>query len=200
MVVGITGGIGSGKSVVSRLLRCNGYEVYDCDFEARRLMDGSAKLKRDMADNLGVECIVSDGSIDRPAVARIVFADKDKLLWLNSQVHSMVRDDILSRIKDAEANSAHTDSDHIFFIESAILNTGGITPFCNQVWLVEAPMIVRVNRVVGRDGFLSSDVEARINAQCAEFDDFGGNPVKVIRNDDSDSLILQIETLINSIC
>lgn len=199
-VIGITGGIGAGKSVVSRILRCKGFEVYDCDMEARALMEASELLKQDISAELGEECILEDGSIDRKAVARYVFSDDQKRIWLNSRVHALVRDHLASAIQQFSEKAGCAGSKNLFFVESAILNTGGLTPFCNAVWLVEASVDMRVNRVMARDNAHVADVEARINSQNEEFSDFGKLPVVAINNDGSQSLLNQIEYLINSIC
>ncbi|MDE6006328.1 MAG: dephospho-CoA kinase [Muribaculaceae bacterium] len=199
-VIGITGGIGSGKSVVSRILRCQGFEVYDCDSEARVIMDHSEPLKRDIAALFGKECIRPDGSINRPVVGRHVFSDESKRRWLNSKVHELVRNHIASRLKVASRQIQNQDAPGIFFVESAILNTGGITPMCSEVWHVESPVDVRSRRVVLRDGMSFADVKVRIEAQLAEYDDFGDIPTVRIINDGSESLLFQIETLIKSIC
>lgn len=181
-VIGITGGIGSGKSVVSRILRCQGFEVYDCDSEARAIMDHSEPLKRDIAAAFGNECIRPDGSINRPVVGRHVFSDESKRRWLNSKVHELVRNHIALRLKVASRQTQNQDAPGIFFVESAILNTGGITPMCSEVWHVEAPVDVRSRRVVLRDGMSVADVKARIEAQLAEYDDFGDIPTVRIIN------------------
>ena len=68
-LIGITGGIGSGKSVVSRVLRTRGFMVYDCDYEARRIMDTNGELKQLILKRLGKECIATDGSLQRAIIA-----------------------------------------------------------------------------------------------------------------------------------
>lgn len=197
-VIGVTGGIGAGKSVVSRVLRCQGFEVYDCDMEARALMEASDSLKKDIAVVLGQDCILEDGSIDRKVVARYVFGDDKKRIWLNSKVHALVRNHLVSVIREFSLSAK--GSKNIFFVESALLKTGGLIPLCNAVWLVNAPVDMRVRRAEARDGAQASDVKARINSQNDEFNDFGKIPVYAINNDGSQSLLNQIESLINSIC
>ncbi|MDE6458817.1 MAG: dephospho-CoA kinase, partial [Muribaculum sp.] len=83
-LIAIAGGIGSGKSVVSRILRAMGCKVYDCDSEARRLMDNDEVIKCRLAEMIAPEVILHDRSIDRRRLAEIVFADRRKLETLNS--------------------------------------------------------------------------------------------------------------------
>ncbi len=190
-VVGITGGIGAGKSVVSRVLRCKGHEVYDCDLEARRLMDGSQELKRVIAARLGESCVFSDGSLNRAEIARIVFSDESNRLWLNARVHSMVRADIDGRLARVSGDT--------FFIESAILRSSGLDSVCHRIWLVQASDEVRLQRACCRDGADVRSIKARMSAQSNEFVGFGGIPVEIIDNDGIAPLLPQIENQLSKI-
>ena len=94
-LVAITGGIGSGKSVVSAILRIMGYPVYDCDSRAKNLMNTNNDIKNDLISSFGVDCISEDGKINAQYISSIVFKDKTALLKINSIVHPRVKDDIL---------------------------------------------------------------------------------------------------------
>ncbi|MDE6436166.1 MAG: dephospho-CoA kinase, partial [Muribaculaceae bacterium] len=89
-LIAITGGIGSGKSVVSRVLRAMGYPVYDCDSQAKAIMDADAEIHRRLCSEIDA-AVVTDGVIDRKRLAEIVFNDKAKLAVLNAIVHSAVK-------------------------------------------------------------------------------------------------------------
>lgn len=163
-LVGICGGIGSGKSFVSRILRTLGCGVYDCDLEARRIMDTSCGLKDAIAEALGRECVSADGStLLRPVIASKVFSDSDARARLNGLVHAHVIDDIKcwkSRLENENVP--------LLFVESAILVTSGIAHLCDAVWRVTAPRSVRISRVMARSGLTENEVDARINAQSGE--------------------------------
>ena len=92
--IGITGGIGSGKSVISRILRTCGHTVYDCDSNAKAIMDRDPEIRRKLAEMIDSSTINRDGSINRPRLAQIVFEDKAKLAMLNAIVHSIVIRDV----------------------------------------------------------------------------------------------------------
>ena len=94
-IIAINGGIGSGKSVVSRIVTAMGYPVYDCDARARQLMDSSDEIKAAISADIHRACI-KDGLIDRAMLASIVFEDKEKLAILNSIVHGAVREHFAS--------------------------------------------------------------------------------------------------------
>ena len=182
-VVGITGGIGSGKSVVSRFLRAMGYAVYDSDAEAKRIMDGDEALKKQLSEIFGAD-IYAGGRLDRRALAGKVFSDASALARLNAAVHPAVRSDFR---RWAEA---HGDAP-IVFMESAILAESGFTDMVDAVWLVEAPEEIRVARVVQRDSCSSQEARQRIRAQWS--DEIKERYASVVlHNDDKTPLIPQI--------
>lgn len=160
-MIAICGGIGSGKSVVSAILRSMGYEVYDCDCEARHLMEGSEDIKARIASEISFEVIAADGGILRPRLAELVFADPELLLRLNAIVHGAVRADIARRLA---ANPQ-------LFVETAIPVSGGIAAMeqCSCVWQVTAPEALRVERVMKRNHITATEVIARIGAQHGEY-------------------------------
>ena len=131
-IVAITGGIGSGKSVLSRILMAWGYDVYDCDCEAKRIMDSDESIKRRIASEIDAG-VVSDGVIDRVLLAKIVFNDKAKLSILNSIVHNAVRhqiaewarqhsekrEHIKARIESQKAEGCHKGENYpVYLIEN----------------------------------------------------------------------------------
>lgn len=162
-LIGLTGGIGTGKSTVARILRLRGYEVYDCDLEAKRLMDESLEVRRSLRDRWGEEIYNARGELDRRKVAQYVFADRREKAWLDSLVHGLVRDDV------KRWAATHTDYSHdTVFVESAILFTSGLADMCQEVWEVTAPLNTRVERVMKRSGLTREQALARIDAQREE--------------------------------
>lgn len=162
-LIGLTGGIGTGKSTVARILRLRGYEVYDCDLEAKRLMDESLEVRRSLRDHWGEEIYSAEGELDRRKVAQYVFADRREKAWLDSLVHGLVRDDV------KRWAATRTDYSHdTVFVESAILFTSGLADMCQEVWEVTAPLDIRVERVMKRSGLTREQALARIDAQREE--------------------------------
>lgn len=162
-LIGLTGGIGTGKSTVARILRLRGYEVYDCDLEAKRLMDESMEVRRLLRDHWGEEIYSAEGELDRRKVAEYVFDDRREKAWLDSLVHGLVRDDV------KRWAATRTDYSHdTVFVESAILFTSGLADMCQEVWEVAAPLDTRVERVMKRSGLTREQALARIDAQREE--------------------------------
>lgn len=189
-IVAITGGIGAGKSVVSRILRAVGIEVYDCDAEAKRLMDCSPDIKRRLSDEIHSSTVRPDGSIDRGALASIVFADTEKLSLLNSIVHSSVRDDIARR--------AAASSGSLFFIETAILYQSGLDRMADRVWEVTAPENVRIERVMKRNGCSAEEVKRRISSQQFQPEKLHRSVAEIV-NDDLSPVLPQVLTLLETL-
>ena len=191
ILIALTGGIGSGKSVVAHILMALGYKVYDCDSRAKALME-SADIKTALAGAFGTCIFDADGQLRRQALASIVFSDPASLKRLNNITHSAVRTDL----------AIWADSypcEKVLFVETAILYQSGIDRMVDQVWEIKAPRNTRIERVVLRNNLPSADIIARIEAQDSYSPDTPHHSVSVITNDGLHALLPQIETLIAKI-
>ncbi len=179
--LGITGGIGSGKSYVSHLLNIHfGIPVYECDTEAKRLNNEDPLIREALIRLVGPEVYDKDGLV-KPVLAEYLFANSENALQVNSIIHPAVGRDFLRWCKEQDAE--------IVGMESAILFESGFYANVDKVLFVEAPLEVRIQRAIRRDGLLREQVEARIAQQdsvsAKEQADF------VIENDgESDEVIL----------
>lgn len=172
MIVGITGGIGSGKSVIARRLRQMRYEVYDTDSEAKRLIVEDAHVRKQITALFGEE-VYKDGVYQTSLVAQRVFADKGLLAQLNAIVHPAVKADILRWAQIINHSTpSYTILHHTTpcFIECAILYQAGIDQLCDKVVAVTAPEEIRLERVIARDHSDINKVRARMRTQEAEKD------------------------------
>ena len=142
MFIALTGGIGAGKSVVARLLRTMGYAVFDCDIEARMLMDGDDDIKARIGAEIAADAIDDQGAIDRARLSEIVFSDAEKLASLNAVVHGAV--------KERLARWCERQDKRPVFVETAILYQSGLNRMVDAEWSVEAPVEIRVAREIGR--------------------------------------------------
>lgn len=188
-LIGITGGIGAGKSVVSRILRLQGFDVYDCDLEARGIMENDPGIRKAIHKHFGKESILDDGTIDRKYLAQKVFSEESERRWLNSLIHSAVRED-LKKWKEGRK---------LAFVESAILNSSRLVDMCREVWLVTADEKIREERAIRRGGITVEDLKARMKVQANEFLFDERIRVRKIDNSGDRSLLKQISYLINDI-
>ncbi len=187
--IGITGGIGSGKSVVTQLLGVLGYPVYDTDYHAKWLMHNSDKLKKSLKEEFG-EDIYLDGQLDRPRLASVVFADPIRLKKLNSIVHPSVREHFNQWAQEQIAP--------LVFIESAIMFDAGLDKMLDEVWVVTAPITDRLERVMSRDVCTSDQVESRMANQMTQ-EAMIERSHRVVQNGKKDVLLTQIQAILEQI-
>ena len=156
--VGITGGIGSGKSTVAHLYEIMGYPVYYADIRAKWLMNNDPIIKTELIATFGKE--VYPQHLDRKVLAAIVFSNPDALAKLNSITHPAVK-------RDMDEWAKRQDSP-IIFKEAAILFESGTNRSVDKTICVIAPEITRVMRVMKRDGVTASQVQERIKNQWSD--------------------------------
>ena len=185
-IIAITGGIGSGKSVVARVLGCMGYEIYDCDSQARQIMEESEDIKLAIGAEVCREAITASG-IDRRILAQKVFSDTQALEALNRIVHRHVRDHF------KEWSSSRT----ICFVDTAILHSSGMDTLVDEIWEVTAPKEIRIERVIARNNLSIPEIEKRMEAQKAEEATIPALKKRVINNDGAQAILPQIEALLN---
>lgn len=162
MIIGITGGIGSGKSTVARGLRAMGYMVYDTDYEAKRLITEDMHVRQEIEDLLGKD-VYKDGVYQTKLVAQRVFSDPALLSQLNKIVHPAVKADIL------RWQAAHDkEGKQLLFVECAILYQTGFDKLCDHVVAITAPEEIRIQRTMVRDHTSMDKVLARMRVQNTE--------------------------------
>ncbi len=186
-LIAITGGIGSGKSVVSTILRILGYKVYDCDSRAKYLMNANLKLQNQLRATFS-ESIFKNGIIDRVALAQMVFSDKQHLQRLNAIVHPAVRLDI-------EHWTKLNSSDSLLFVETAILRESKMEELFDMVLNVTASQSTRIQRVMHRNNLSREAVLARISNQT---DSHFENEITLV-NDDNKAILPQIQAFLKSV-
>lgn len=184
LTVAVAGGIGSGKSVVCRILRAMGFEVFDTDSEAKRIMDADRRIHERLNAEIHPQAVV-DGKLDRARISAVVFASAPKLEALNRIVHAAVRRELSAWI---EAHSASAP----LFVETAILYQSGLDKMVDRVWEVTAPEEVRVGRVMKRNGLSDAQVRSRIEAQRFTPDTVHPRVTELV-NDGAEALLPQIE-------
>jgi len=160
IILGITGGIGSGKSFISSLLREHlNVPVYDCDKEAKRLINENEEIQQQLTELVGFH-VFKDGKLQKNILADYLFANQHHAQKINDIVHPAVKDDFCKWTEQQKAN--------VVAIESAILYESGFDSMVDKILFVDAPKELRIQRVIQRDGSTRQQVEARINMQRAE--------------------------------
>lgn len=158
--LGLTGGIGSGKSYIAGLLAARGVLVYDTDREAKRLMTESPSIRQRLTALLGEEAYAPDDTLNRKLVASYLFASSEHADVINGIVHPVVREDFLKWSEEQTAPCV--------VMECAILFESGFDALVDRVVLVRAPERVCIERAMLRDGATEEQIKARMALQMSD--------------------------------
>jgi dephospho-CoA kinase len=158
ILVGLTGGIGSGKSTVSTALAARGAVIVDADAVVRDVQQPGSPVLQAMADKFGPEVIAADGSLNRAAVAAVAFADPEALKALNAIVHPAVGAEMNRRVM------AELPTDHVVVMDIPLL-TENPREGLQGIIVVDVPVETQVQRLVQFRGFDEADAMARIGKQ-----------------------------------
>jgi dephospho-CoA kinase len=192
-VIGLTGGMGAGKSVVSGILRSLGHSVYDADSAAKSLYDRDDGLLQAVRSRFGDRILTPDGRLDRVALAYVVFADSSALNDLNALVHPAVARDFAGWRDGLDAKGVR-----LVFREAAILFESGSHRDCDTVWGVQAPDGLRIQRVRHRSGLSEAEVRQRMAWQWSQVDVMAACDA-VIVNDGVEPLVPQVQSLLDNL-
>lgn len=216
-IIAITGGIGSGKSVVSKLLRVMGYQVYDCDERARWVMTHDALLRQQLVALFGPDtyCTTTGGDdaptttddaerwvLNKPYLSAQIFGHPEALAQMNACVHPAVARDLMCQYEamtdgNVQSERIEANTTKPFFFESAILFESGFDKLVppTDVWMVSAPLELRIERAMLRDHASREQVLERIGAQMSQ-EEKECRSDYIIYNDAEHSLIAQVNHLL----
>jgi dephospho-CoA kinase len=159
-VIGLTGGIGSGKSTVARRLGALGARIIDADRVGHEVLEPGAEAYDPVLHTFGREILDSSGRIDRKKLGAMVFADPDKLRALNAISHPAMAERMARRIAELRKERPPAIA-----LDAAILFQAGWDRLCDRVWTVSASDDAAIRRLAGRDGLPPDQVRARLAAQ-----------------------------------
>jgi dephospho-CoA kinase len=157
--VGLTGGLGSGKTTVAKIFEMLGIPVYYADEEAKKILTRNSRLKQKIIEHFGNESYTGN-ELNRPFLASIVFNNKEKLDLLNSLVHPITIEDGIHWMKKQRTPFA--------IKEAALIFEGGVASYLDYVIGVYAPLPLRIQRAMKRDNLTREQVLARMNKQMDE--------------------------------
>jgi dephospho-CoA kinase len=202
-VIGLTGGIGAGKSTVADYLTERGFHVLDADKIARELvLPGSEMLIR-LSAAFGGDILCEDGSLDRKKLGEIVFSDQEKRKTLDALMHTeileLIRERILRRREEAEhcaAGGADPKKYKVVFIDAPLLFETGLEESVKEVWVVDAEDETRIKRIMERDGLGRAEILRRIDNQMERGEKNRRADVILDNTGDTESLYRQIDRLL----
>ena len=188
ILVGLTGGIGAGKSTVSIMLADRGAVIVDADLIARDLQAPGSPLLDVMAERFGRHIVDDNGALDRAAVAKIVFNDKDALADLNGIVHPVMQAEIQRQIDE------HRETDRVVVLDFPLLGENPRKGLAATI-VVDIPVDVAVQRLVEQRGMDIDDARARINSQVSREERLERATHVIDNRSDRDELIAQVDAL-----
>ena len=175
-ILGITGGIGTGKSTVMQILREDwGAELCFADEIARDLTRPGQEAWRLEIELFGPSILKDDGTIDRRRLSALVFSDPAKLAAVNGIVHPLVAEEVRRRIAAAEG---------LFAYEAALPGEAGFRALCDEIWVVRAPLEVRIDRLMAGRGLTREQCLAAIRNQLSE-SEFDAMADRIVENGES---------------
>lgn len=160
LAIGITGGIGSGKSTVCKVFKLLGVSVFEADLVAKNLINSNAEIRNGLIQHFGKDIYSSDNNINRKMLANLIFNDDLLMENVNRLVHPAVRNEYMNWIK--QQNSAY------IIHEAAILFESGFYKMMDYTILVSAPEEIRIDRVTGRDNIAREKVRLRMLKQLTD--------------------------------
>lgn len=158
--IGITGGIGSGKSTVTAYLRQRGYPVVDADEVARKLVAAKEPVLRSLVETFGEGILTEDGELDRSALAKIAFSDANAKAALDRITHGPILEEIRRQL-----GFLQLAGQRVAFVDAALLVETGLDEEMDEVWVLIADKSKREERVASRDRIQRDQIRARIQAQ-----------------------------------
>lgn len=189
-IVCITGGIGSGKSLVSKIIETLGYPVY-CSDERAKQMYFHPEIKLKVIDLLGTEAYINDYQINKKHIADKIFSDKHLLNQINEIIHNAVKDDFKNFLQKHQNSS-------LIFKESALIFEAQLQKNCDKIILVTAPTELRIQRVMKRDNISKEEVLNRMKHQLDDSIKISQSDY-VIQNDEQHSLLVQVFRILDDL-
>ncbi|MFA7502134.1 MAG: dephospho-CoA kinase [Anaerovoracaceae bacterium] len=194
-IIGITGGIGSGKSTVTSMLRERGYTVVDADELSREVSKKGTPLLRLLVREFGIEIIKEDGTLDRSKLADLAFESQQGTRRLNELVQTA----ILVRAMEFFNRLKLSGDIDVCFFDVPMLYEAGWDRYTDSVWLVTAPQQIRLKRVVKRDRSRKQEVLARMKLQMSEEEKMSRADVVLDNSGTEAELKAQVERAIEAL-
>ena len=192
MIIGITGGIASGKTAVSDYVKKLGYPVIDADELSREIMEPGSPVLNEVRKTFGKAVFQADGSLDRQALGRLVFSDRAARQQLDAITHPAI-----GRL--AQQRFSEHRGDALVFFVVPLLYESGMDQYCDSVWLVHVDDALREKRLMARENIDAAYARQKKASQMTEMERLSHRP-EVIRNDgDLEQLHKQVQALIKKL-
>ena len=189
-IIGITGGIASGKSTVTNFLRKQGFQVVDADAVVHQLQKPGGRLYRILVDHFGVEVLLDNGVLNRPLLASLIFSNPEEREWFKQIQGEIIREEL------ATLRDQFSQIEEIFFMDIPLLFEQDYVSWFDETWLVYVNRDVQVERLMKRDHLSKDEAESRLAAQwpLEKKKDLASHVLN--NNGNQDQLLTQVFSLI----
>lgn len=194
-LIGLTGGIGSGKSTVSEYLISKGYHVLDADAISKEIVEPGSPILRDISKIFGNAVLTDDGKLDRKAMSAIIFSNEEYKKKLDDIMHKEVINITLKRAEKIFEKCPEA----VVFIDAPLLFEAGVDKYTEQNWVVDADDEVRIKRVIDRSGLSREEIERRIANQMSRGDRIAKGTHILDNSGDKEHLFEQVDKLLNQL-
>ena len=193
-IIGLTGGIGSGKSTVSGYIKERGNLVIDADQIAREITRPGGRILTKLVESFGDSFIDENGCLKRKELGNYVFGNKEREIILNEITHKEIADEIKERLIKADKNWVP-----LAFLDIPLLFEVGMDKWCNETWLVTCDEELRVSRVMMRDGIDEKQVRERIESQMDDEEKYEKADIILYNTGSKEELYHKIDELLEKI-
>lgn len=159
-IIGLTGGIGTGKSTISEYLKDKGITIVDADKISHEITEPGGNVVAELAAAFGEDIVIEGNVLDRKALAAKAFSSVENTKKLEKITHTAIKEEIALQLENARKNE-----EKIVFLDAPLLIETGLNKMCDAVWVVTAALDVRIGRVKNRDGMTEAEILSRINKQ-----------------------------------
>ena len=189
-IIGITGGIASGKSTVTNFLRQKGFEVVDADALVHQLQKPGGRLYQILVEHFGEKVLLEDGELNRPLLASLIFSNSDEREWSKETQGQIIREE-LGSLRDKLAQT-----ENVFFMDIPLLFEQDYAPWFDETWLVYVSRDTQLDRLMNRDQLSKESAETRLASQWPLEEKKKFATYILDNNDSREQLLSQVVTLL----
>ena len=193
-IIGITGGIASGKSTVTEFLRQKGFQVVDADAVVHQLQKPSGRLYQVLVEHFGEKVLLENGELNRPLLASLIFSNPEEQEWSKSTQGEIIREEL------AALRNQFAQTEALFFMDIPLLFEQDYASWFDETWLVYVNRDIQLERLMKRDQISKEAAESRLNSQWPLERKISLSSHSLDNNGNQEQLIAQVVQLLEEMC